>query len=250
LDASRTTSLHHELLVPVGRSNPGWRRSAVFDYSRFSTAEVDEITEKDLDESHGIAASGGANRYLSHRYCTGDNPDVDKGLPIIFNGPVDWNCNGAIDAGKVDESVNGDAAQNVFTPINEWNRIQFRGGNVGFGAGPVSPGLDGALSEPSTRELKRTSAAIAGDTQRPRLRLRVRRHRDRARVRFVARDNHAIERIAVRLGRRQRVKTARHANRRTLTLRVRIGVLPKSIRAIAIDHAGNNSNFLRMRIQR
>jgi hypothetical protein len=96
-------------------------RDNVYDYSRFSSVQVPDVDERNLDEYAGAVAHGRASEFYTWFYC----PNTGDPKMIAFNAPVDWNCQDGITSGVLPPtSINKDAVTSVLTAHDDWTAIQ------------------------------------------------------------------------------------------------------------------------------
>jgi len=106
--------------------------SQVFDYSRDTYPNVDETT---LTEKGGINLGSNPSGSGTGHAC------VTAAGIVTFTqqatSPVDWNCDTVTPNGATGFDANGDGSKGVLkgTTTSDWNRIQFKTGGVGAGAG-------------------------------------------------------------------------------------------------------------------
>ena len=104
----------------------------VFDYSRDPYPDVDETK---LTEAGGINLGSNPSGSGTGHACV-----TAAGLTTFVQNalsPVDWSCDGTTPNGGTGFDGNGDGSQTTLkgTSASDWNRIQFKTGGVGAGAG-------------------------------------------------------------------------------------------------------------------
>jgi len=121
-----------------------------YDYSH---GAQDTLVETGLNEGAGVASATG---FSTVRYCpaAGANPAVRFTVPNAA-GFIDWNCNGAQDAGLVGADVNGDPLQpantlGTLTGYDDWANLHLAAGGIGsFGAPIPAPPTTTVLDDPT-----------------------------------------------------------------------------------------------------
>jgi len=109
----------------------------LMDYSRFDFSQLATLSESSLDENSGITASLEASGFGSKYFCGNECNPIS-----IFNIPVDWNCNSAIESG-ISANINKEStADEVLISFNDWLSLAYDGGLVGGGR----PGDTGPLA--------------------------------------------------------------------------------------------------------
>ena len=223
-------------LFAYGIPRAGTRRQYALDYSRFDFIDVPPLEETALDEGRGVAAAGAAGAYRTFHFCPGDAVD-SRPEAIEANVPVDFDCSGAA-AGSVSADVNADEELGPLATDPEWDALVYDGGAIGRAFGlwtlpgrtpPVEgPGQDATLEH------------VRGDFKPPKLRLRRARARGGTRKLIViSRDETALDRLVVRIGRKGKpVERKPKGGRRKVVFkrRVRKG---KPIVAVALDFGGH-----------
>lgn len=122
-------SIMNYLFETVGVPRGG---SQVFDYSRDPYPNLDETK---LTEAGGINLGANPSGSGTGHAC------VTKSGIVTFTqktlAPVDWNCDRTTPNGGTGFDSNGDGSQTILkgTTTSDWNRIQFKTGGVGAGAG-------------------------------------------------------------------------------------------------------------------
>lgn len=124
--------------------------TAAYDYSH--TAQQ-PLTETSLVESNGVS---GASGFATVHYCpaAGGNPAVRLTVPNA-GAAIDWNCNGATDAGAVSADINSDPAQSAntlgtLTDYDDWDNLQLAVGGLGsFGAPVPEPPRTTVVDDPT-----------------------------------------------------------------------------------------------------
>jgi len=141
--------------------------SQVFDYSRDPYPNVDETK---LTENGGINLGSNPSGSGTGHAC------VTKAGITTFTqqalSPVDWSCDGTTPNGGTGFDANADGSQGVLkgTTTSDWNRIQFKTGGVGAGAGAKdtvtipSSGESGPVDE-LTFEMARLSRVLPLDSK-------------------------------------------------------------------------------------
>jgi hypothetical protein len=152
-------SIMNYIFQTVGVPRSG---AAVFDYSRDPYPNVDETT---LTEKGGINLGSNPSGSGTGHAC------VTAAGIVTFTqqalSPVDWNCDKITPDGGTGFDANGDGSQGVLkgTATSDWNRIQFKTGGVGAGAGAKdtvtipSSGESGPVDE-MTLEMARLSRVL------------------------------------------------------------------------------------------
>ena len=215
---------------------------SVFDYAR--ATGIPDINEKALTEQSGLQAPGGLP-FITLRFC----PDTSgPSLPTAFNTALDLDCDQQVEPGTVPGSLNGDDVAETLSSRPEWDALHFQGGEVGA-AGPSAP-AEMAVGRPeaSVKQWLAYSAALRRDRRRPRVRLTLKRRSGRHIVRAVAQDDRGLDRLVVRIGRRQRAVASR-LGRRKLTLTLRPGRRANQAQVIALDRAGRYSAVRRVSLK-
>ncbi len=95
-----------------------------FDYSRFQLPSLDESA---LNENVGLNGGAALATYGTMRTCPGQ---TNLMLVAAANGPIDWNCDGKIEA-SVSADINQDGQRTVLTTYNDWPNLVFTGGAIG-----------------------------------------------------------------------------------------------------------------------
>ncbi len=112
--------------------NGAWNN---YDYQRIN---VIALNENALVEADGIGTS--AAGYGTKYYCPSG-----ASRTVTVNKPIDWNCNGVIDASAVKVNINGDKdnyGNNIYSTLTSqlnWQHITFNGGSIG---GISAPGKE------------------------------------------------------------------------------------------------------------
>jgi hypothetical protein len=106
------------------------KRFNYWDYSR--SGSLKSFNERHIDEGEGILLAPGADfadtpamqRLIGLTYC-----EEDAGLrAFLWNAPMDFDCNGAIDAGSVRTDTNLDGrTSNLGKARTDWDRLRFDG---------------------------------------------------------------------------------------------------------------------------
>jgi hypothetical protein len=97
-------------------------------YFGYSYYDLPDLNEASLNESVGLN-SGLAATYRTRWYCPSGTLTTSPGTA---NGPLDWNCNGAISS-PVSRDLNGDGVLNTLTSWRDWGNLVYNGGAVGAG---------------------------------------------------------------------------------------------------------------------
>lgn len=114
-----------------------------FDYSRFNN--IPALDENDLDETIGLNGGSAISSYGTRHFCrsgsTWQNIRTDNA-----NGPIDWDCSGAIGAGVVanindGKESNPDATLGELTGYEDWPNLVYDGGDVGLTDPPAADEL-------------------------------------------------------------------------------------------------------------
>lgn len=98
----------------------------VWDYQRKALPALDENA---LNENAGLN-SANANTYGTSYYCKNTYARRDVSTA---NGPIDWNCSGAVQAAAVASDINKTGTRSVLSSQNNWANIVYNGGAVGAG---------------------------------------------------------------------------------------------------------------------
>lgn len=124
--------------------------SRPLDYSRSRLATLDETA---LVEADGLPGATGNFGW----FCAGSRRTSANA------GQVDWNCNGTIGAGSLNQDVNDDGGTGSLRGHDDWANIVYDGGAVGaFGAGDLNdqnPPIESTPhDEPTAAELRAVDA--------------------------------------------------------------------------------------------
>jgi hypothetical protein len=113
-------------------NSSGNRYEGDFDYSRFNTPDLNEIS---LNENTGITGGDILDTYRTRGWRSIDNT---YGIMFPSNAPINWNWNydtnglRLIDSGTIRANINGDSYSNQnLDTWNDWARLIFNGGSVG-----------------------------------------------------------------------------------------------------------------------
>ena len=101
-----------------------------FGYSR---SLLPSLNEASLNENVGLASTL-ANTYRTKWFCPSGAFTTSPGTA---NGPLDWNCNGAI-TNPVAVDLNRDGVLGTLTGWKDWGNLVYDGGAVGAGANPAT----------------------------------------------------------------------------------------------------------------
>lgn len=104
-----------------GIKTPG---GLTFDYQRFDLPDIDENA---LSETAGLNAGAEWAGYKTYFYCSYYNR-VETDI-----APIDWNCDGNAISEDVSADINRDSNKTVLSSQNNWQNIEFNGGDVGSG---------------------------------------------------------------------------------------------------------------------
>jgi hypothetical protein len=134
----------------------------VFDYSRDTYPNVDETK---LTEAGGVNLGSNPSGSGTGHACATKAGITTFTQPAL--APVDWNCDTIVPNGGTGFDANADGSQTVLkgTTTSDWNRIQFKTGGVGAGAGAKdtvsipSSGDSGPVNE-LTFEMARLSRVL------------------------------------------------------------------------------------------
>jgi len=124
---------------------------ALLDYSE---GTLDSVDENSLDEHGGLGPDPFASDIAVKWRC----PSSQRRGPLPSAFDVDWNCNGAIDAGSPAIDVNASSTLTVLRDHDDWSSLVYDGGGTLGGAG--DPGAASAVTpvdEPDSAELKGAS---------------------------------------------------------------------------------------------
>jgi nidogen-like len=134
------------------------------DYSRFSSSQIPDLDESDLDEPSGFNAAT-ASLAASEKtmyVCNGLSP-----LQSPMTGPIDFNCSLSDTDTHVQANINGDATQDgtpIFSTLrsyDDWSDLQFKGGAVGGnGSSSLLPGQT-TSNEPPAKTLIQLADVVA-----------------------------------------------------------------------------------------
>lgn len=102
-------------------------------YFGYSNADLPDLVENNLNEAVGLN-SAFATPFKARYYCgNGTGPTITPGTS---NGPIDWSCGGAIQAGTVAD-VNNDSVLSTLAGWNDWANLVYGGGAVGGGVAAI-----------------------------------------------------------------------------------------------------------------
>ena len=149
-----------------------------FDYSRFDLPDLDETN---LDENAGLGGPAESDSYGTLWCCnpTGTNEffcgDGSTRIDNAGNAPLDWDCDGSATGTGLSADINDTGSQTTLTSQNDWDEIDYTGGQVGAlgqnvtlpeetDADEINKTLDEALPTEFGVEVSATSSFVATGT--------------------------------------------------------------------------------------
>jgi uncharacterized repeat protein (TIGR01451 family) len=108
-----------------------------FDYSSF---DLPDLNEAELIEANGLDDERVSNYSTKYNisfpwFCITADPEFSLTKPIFVisrYSPIDWNCNGEIDAGAVHDDINGmGGSDQTLIGWDDWSNLDFTMGNIG-----------------------------------------------------------------------------------------------------------------------
>ncbi len=102
-------------VVGIPSQTAGGGNVTRFDYS---SQALPPLNESSLDETMPLSSSNDFTRWA----CP-DGRHVDFGL---VSAPLDWNCNGQTDSGKVMVDINNDTTLETLTGYNDWANLRYK----------------------------------------------------------------------------------------------------------------------------
>lgn len=108
--------------------------ASTLDYSR---SKLNSLNEFSLSEVAGLDPDGALGGRGTIFYC---RPGGAIRIDAVPATNVDWNCNGAIDAGNIVTDINKDNAGSTLTGYDDWANIVYDGGDVGGEPGGAGEG--------------------------------------------------------------------------------------------------------------
>jgi hypothetical protein len=111
-------------------------KDGTFDYSRFGSDVLPDLSEDALSEPSGLRAGNAVKDYGTRYYCRGETKVVDG-----LQQSVDWNCDKDKNDQGLKASINkDDALDNLTSGGNEWAHLILKGGSIGvFGVAADLP---------------------------------------------------------------------------------------------------------------
>jgi hypothetical protein len=245
---------------------PGLTRndgSGILDYSRFSpsgtggaTNTIAPLDENALDETTGFAVFGsivsGSSTVYTCKVWNGTR-FVDNGSRSTIAVPgrgVDWNCNGHVDAGKVQVDLNDDGQLTKLSSFNDWEHLVYEGGSIGAGGAARAlarrtPGGDAPVAA-----LIRSARLVRGDRKAPTLKVSapIRQRNGTLNIPIVVRDDKALGLLVLTIDKTSYQLAAKKGQK----LIRATGVVRKPgrrlVRIAATDAVGNRSKLVRFRV--
>jgi hypothetical protein len=139
------------------------------DYSRFTSSDLPNLDETDLDETAGLRGSARTSGSLSRAYCPSDTDHAFPSTPFGTTDPVDWDCHIDANGRNIQADINADGAEHLLTTVDEWQHLVYDGGAIGAGNRvaelPEATPSSGPVAEPTFEQLEATSLSTVVDAE-------------------------------------------------------------------------------------
>jgi hypothetical protein len=219
------------------------------DYSRFrregagaAGQVMPSIDELDLDEGRGFGPLALSTPPYDSLFDCGSVKKTES-----IRGPIDWNCNGNIDTGRLGSDLNDDGKYEVLTSFDDWSNLVFKGGPIGSPGAPAPP-RQTAIDEAPASELIAAAGVMLGDTKAPTVQVKGKRRirGKRGRLTVTAVDQKQVAALSISDGRKWFQFFAK-PNVKRISILVRLtrpGVYHLAVSGV--DRVGNNSKRKRI----
>jgi hypothetical protein len=226
---------------------------SLLDYSRYRAEGASgggpvmpNLNENDLSEGDGFGPAAFAVPQFGTEYECNQMIGSAK-RKASTRDPIDWNCNGAIDPGRMARDLNGDFSRTVLTSFDDWSNLAFKGGAIGAPGAPAPPRQTPA-DEASASELVAAARVVLGDAKAPTITVKGKRRirAKKGRLTITATDGRQVAALTIGDGRKWFQFFAKpNAKRMSIYVQLtRPGVYHLTVSAV--DQIGNTSKRKRI----